>query len=132
VENRETALRLVPGDPTDPDDGHAELKCFDAAANPYLVVGAVLAAGLAGVDAGLEGGYALPEPVRGDPAARGDQERLPASLTEAAAHFERDDVLREAFGEVLHGAVLAVRRAEAKRFADSTPEEIADATRWSY
>jgi glutamine synthetase len=132
VENREAALRLVPGDPTDPDDGHAELKCFDAAANPYLVVGAVLAAGLAGVDAGLEAGYALPAPVRGDPAARGDQERLPASLTEAAAHFERDDVLREAFGEVLHGAVLAVRRAEAKRFADSTPEEIADATRWRY
>lgn len=41
-------------------------------------------------------------------------------------------MLREAFGEVLHGAVLAVRRAEAERFAKSEPQEIAEATRWRW
>lgn len=49
VENREAALRLVPGEADDPDGGHAELKPFDAAANPYLLVGSVIAAGLAGL-----------------------------------------------------------------------------------
>jgi glutamine synthetase len=120
LENREAALRFVAG-----DNPNAELKCFDAAANPYLVVGAVIAVGLAGAGP-------LPEPVTGDPATRGDQERLPLSLGDAADAFEDSGVLREALGEVLHGAVLAVRRAEAERFAKSSPEEIAEATRWRW
>ncbi|MFJ5214809.1 glutamine synthetase family protein [Streptomyces sp. NPDC088354] len=129
VENREAALRLVVGEPDDPDGGHAELKPFDAAANPYLVAGAVIAAGLRGV---LDGGPALPEPVTGDPAGRGDLERLPRSLGEAVGHFVRDDALREALGEELCGAIVAVRRAESEALAELGPEELAEATRWRW
>jgi glutamine synthetase len=121
LENREAALRFI----ADEANPNAELKPFDAAANPYLLVGAVIAAGLAG--SGV-----LPPPVAGDPAGRGGQERLPVSLTEAADRFEESAVLREALGEVLYGAVLAVRRAEAERFAKSEPQEIAEATRWRW
>ncbi|MFF7717499.1 glutamine synthetase [Streptomyces sp. NPDC007988] len=67
LENREAALRFITGAPDDPDGANAEVKCFDAAANPYLVTGAVIAAGLAGLEAGAR----LPEPVQGDPAVTG-------------------------------------------------------------
>ena len=53
LENREAALRLVTGSAGE-QDGRAnlEVKCFDLAANPYLVAGSLIAAGLAGLDAG--------------------------------------------------------------------------------
>ncbi|OKH92907.1 glutamine synthetase family protein [Streptomyces uncialis] len=122
VENREAALRLVPG------DGHAELKCFDATANPYLLAGSVIAAGLAGVAQGVK----LPEPVVGDPATLTGVPRLPLSPDEAIGQLEASDVLREAMGEVLYEAVLAVRRAESEDFAGRAPDEIAAGTRWRY
>ncbi|WP_406481693.1 glutamine synthetase family protein [Streptomyces platensis] len=135
VENREAALRLITGAPDDPDGGHAEVKTFDAAANPYLAVGAVLAAGLHGIETAAP----LPAPHAGDPGTLGVRERarrgivrLPATLTEAADRLEKSAPLYEAMGEVLHGAVLAVRRAEEARFADCEPEEIAAATRWRW
>ncbi|MFC5803843.1 glutamine synthetase family protein [Streptomyces formicae] len=144
LENREAALRFITGAPDDPDGANAEVKCFDAAANPYLVTGAVIAAGLAG----LEAGAGLPAPVRGDPALTGPRDagaeagsgapdvggppRLPRSLPEALAHFERSDVLREALGEALFEAIAAVRRAESELFAGRAPQAIADATRGRY
>ncbi|MFI1203903.1 glutamine synthetase [Streptomyces sp. NPDC020883] len=135
VENREAALRLVIGAPDEPDGGHAEVKTFDAAANPYLAVGTVLAAGLHGIDTAAR----LPAPQTGDPGVLGVRERarrgivrLPATLTEAADRFEKSAPLREALGEVLHGAVLAVRRAEEAHYAAYEPAEIAAATRWCW
>ncbi|MEV4612111.1 glutamine synthetase family protein [Kitasatospora sp. NPDC049258] len=122
-ENREAALRLIPG--STPEQANAEVKCFDAAANPYLMIGGVLAAGFAGIDRGLR----LPPEVCGDPADSGYAERLPAELAAAAAAFKASDLLREALGEQLHSAVLAVREAEVGRFAGREPEEVIAATR---
>ncbi|MFJ2720754.1 glutamine synthetase family protein [Streptomyces sp. NPDC087437] len=127
-ENREAAIRFVAGAPDADWAANAEIKSFDAAANPYLAVGAVIAAGLAGIDAAAT----LPPPVVGDPAEVGGHKRLPTSLTEALAHFERSAVLREALGEPLFGAVVAVRRAEAARFEGATPQSIVAATRLRY
>ncbi len=127
-ENREAALRLVPGLPGRPETANAEVKCFDGAANPYLAVGAVIAAGLAGIDTGA----ALPEEVRGDPSDRPGTPRLPESLPEALAAFEASEVLREALGEVAHDTFAAVRRAEAELLAGLDPEALIAATRWRY
>ncbi|MFJ3310437.1 hypothetical protein ACIPSA_47190 [Streptomyces sp. NPDC086549] len=104
------------------------LKCFDAAANPYLLIGAVLATGLAG----LEAGHSLPPETVGDPAALDTAERLPASLPAAIDAFEKSAVLREALGPELHEAVLAVRRAEAELFAMFTDADVIEAVRWRY
>ncbi|MFH8568364.1 glutamine synthetase family protein [Streptomyces sp. NPDC017993] len=135
VENREAALRLITGAPDDPDGGHAEVKTFDAAANPYLAVGTVIAAGLHGIETGAS----LPAPTVGDPGVLGVRERarrgiirLPSTLGEATDRLEKSAPLSEALGEVLFGAVLAVRRAEDARFAESDAEEIAAATRWRW
>ncbi|MGP3952421.1 glutamine synthetase [Streptomyces sp. 7N604] len=128
LENREAAIRFITGAPDDPGGANAEVKCFDAAANPYLVTGAVIAAGLAGLEAGLS----LPPPVAGDPAHEGREARLPTSLPEALRHFEGSAVLREALGDPLFEAVAAVRRAEAALFEGAGPQDIAAATRWRY
>ena len=47
-ENREAAVRFVAGSPADPGAANVELKCFDLSANPYLLVGAVMAVALDG------------------------------------------------------------------------------------
>ncbi|GAA1808975.1 glutamine synthetase [Planosporangium flavigriseum] len=131
-ENREAALRFVTGVTGAHDTAaNAELKCCDPAANPYLAVGAVCAVAAHALDAGLK----LPAEVTVDPAALPEPERpprLPDSLPTAIARLERDDLLREAMGEELFEAFLAVRRAEAETFGDREPEEVVAATRWVY
>ncbi|MEI5034807.1 glutamine synthetase family protein [Streptomyces sp. S1A(2023)] len=135
-ENREAALRFVTG-PADRASRctNAELKCFDQAANPYLVVGSVIAAGLAGCEEALR----LPEEYGDDPAhadtddlERLGIERLPASLDEAVGHLKGSAVLRKAMGDHLFGSVLAVRGAEDSLFAGRTRAETVEATRWRY
>ncbi|WP_323373957.1 glutamine synthetase family protein [Plantactinospora alkalitolerans] len=135
-ENREAAVRFVTGMPQErAEAANAEVKCFDLAANPYLVVGSVIAAGLAGYDAAgqLPPEY-LGDPARADPAelARLGVRRLPGSLDEAVRQFESSTLLRAALGDPLFDALLAVRRGESRRFADRTADEIVEATRWRY
>ncbi|MDQ3896793.1 MAG: glutamine synthetase, partial [Actinomycetota bacterium] len=82
-ENREAALRFVTGSRgTEPTAANAEVKCFDASANPYLVVGAVSAV----VASAVESGGRLPPEVTVDPASvrAGEQPpRLPQSPAES-------------------------------------------------
>lgn len=131
-ETRETALRMVAGDEA---AANAELKCLDASANPYLVVGCVIAAGLAGVADGLR----LPEPVTGDPAlfpaekrAAAGIDRLPVTAEEAADALAADAVLAAALGPELHDAIVTVRRAEAARCRDVDAADLAAAVRWRW
>jgi glutamine synthetase len=129
LENREAALRFVTGSPG--NRAHAanlEVKCFDAAANPYLVVAALLAAGRTG----LVSGGTLPEPVDVDPVSLSGVEPLPSSLEAAVAAFEADSALREALGEGLIDTVAVVRRGEIALFDGASPEEIAARTRWKH
>jgi glutamine synthetase len=133
-ENREAALRLVTGSAGEQDArANVEVKCFDLAANPYLVVGSVIAAGLAG----LRDGAALPAEIDGDPALAAEladraARRLPQTLPEATGCLERAAVLRSAMGDPLFEAFLAVRRGEAELFADASPDEIVAQTRWRW
>jgi glutamine synthetase len=136
LENREAALRLVTGSAGEQDErANIEIKCFDLAANPYLLAGSLIAAGLAGLDSGA----ALPADIDGDPAGLGPGElrsrgirRLPRTLPEATGCLERSTVLREAMGEPLAEALLAVRRGEAELFAGSDDDGIVAKTRWRW
>ncbi|MEZ0094041.1 glutamine synthetase [Streptacidiphilus sp. EB129] len=126
LENREAALRLIAGSRP---AANAEVKCFDGAANPYLAVGGVIAAGLAGVDSGAT----LPPEVEGDPALLDSPPpRLPQSLADALSAYERSELLADALGETLFEAVRAVRQAEVELFAGQSAEQISAATRWRY
>jgi glutamine synthetase len=136
LETREAALRLITGPAgNEHRSANLEVKCFDLAANPYLLVGAVTAAGLEGVRRGLT----LPEEVTGDPARFSADElrargigRLPQSLDDAIGALSGSTLLRDAMGDTLFDAVLAVRRAESERFRDSAPEDVVEALRWVY
>ncbi|HTP23995.1 MAG TPA: glutamine synthetase family protein [Solirubrobacteraceae bacterium] len=130
-ENREAAVRLVASG----EHANAEIKCLDAAANPYLLVGAVLALGLDGVERELE----LPPEVTVDPATLSDAElaaagaaRLPSNLAGALEHFRECEVLATAMGPDLFETIVAVRETEVERFIGASEEEIVAATRFRY
>jgi glutamine synthetase len=131
-ENREAALRFITGTGGRGDTAaNAEIKCFDASANPYLLAGAVVAIAAATADAGLR----LPPEVTVDPAdlpPESQPPRLPRNLSESVERLQGDDILPEALGEPLLEAILAVRRAEIDLFAGQADDEIAAALRWRH
>ncbi|MFC5212741.1 glutamine synthetase [Streptomyces coerulescens] len=135
-ETREAGLRLVTGTAGHRDQAaNLEVKPVDLAANPYLALGCLIAAGLDG----LESGARLPEEITGDPARLSAQEaaargvrRLPTSLGEAVEEFRTDRPLRAALGPVLADAVIAVRQGEIDAVAGLDDDRVAAAYRWKY
>jgi glutamine synthetase len=130
-DNREAAIRIPsPARPNEPASTNVELKCSDATGNPYLVLGALIACGLDGVDRELE----LPAPVLVDPATLSPSERervgaapLPRSLDQALDALEQDAVLRSQIPSLLFNAYLAVKRLEAEHFRQKdTAHELAE------
>lgn len=129
LDNREAAVRLPsPVAGREAETANVELKPVDVTCNPYLALAAVLAAGMDGVDRGLDPG----EPTMVDPATLSEEERasrgirpLPASLDEAVDALEEDAALLGALGEPLVRTHVAVARAQAELARDLPPEEVA-------
>ncbi|MGJ3251235.1 MAG: glutamine synthetase family protein [Elainellaceae cyanobacterium] len=124
-DNREAAIR-VPNNPSAPSPTHIELKTIDASANPYLALGAVIAAGLDGVQRNLS----LSQPTDCDPGYLSESERrdrqiirLPQNLSEAIAQLSQNSVLLNALGADLAQAFLAVRKAEWEALKDMPLED---------
>ena len=100
---------------------NVELKAADASSNPYLALGGLIAAGLDGLERGLE----PPQPVEVDPATLSEQERerlaiveMPATQADALDALAADDVLTGALGPVLAESYLAVRRSEWAAYSE--------------
>ena len=129
-ENREAPLRFIRGSrAARPDGANAELKLLDCSANPYLMAGAVIATGLAGLDDGID----LPEPVQIEPSRVADQlglERLPGRLEEGADALAGSQLLRSALGEELHDGAVGIRRAEAASAAERDEQQLFEFYRW--
>ncbi len=79
--------------------------------NPYLAFAALLAAGLAGIEAGLE----LPPPLEGN-AYESDAERFPHSLHEGIAALEAGTMARAALGDDVVDHYLNYARTEQRLF----------------
>ncbi len=125
MDNREAALR-VPTHPADVSPTQFELKTIDASANPYLALGAVIAAGLDGVRHCFE----LGEPVAIDPGYMTQEDRsvcnidaLPINLEQSLEQLSNDKVLLDALGSELAQAYLAVRKAEWEAMKNFKLEE---------
>ncbi|MGB3186661.1 MAG: glutamine synthetase family protein [Ornithinimicrobium sp.] len=136
LENREAALRVVRGTVgARARSGNVEVKPIDGSANQYLVMALVIAAGLDGVTRNLR----LPDPVSVDPVHLSEAERrargikrLPTDLGVAIEAMANSELVREALGEPLFEAFLAVRRREWETFgATDLPAQVA-AHRWRY
>jgi len=136
TENREAAIRFIAGSPGETSGAaNAEVKPIDGTANPYLVVGSIIAAGLAGLDRGAT----LPPSTEEDPSSLPDERRrergvrrLPASLSEATERFAASAVLRDAMGDFLFETFLATRRGEHRRSEGVDVEELIRRLRWRY
>jgi glutamine synthetase len=121
-DNREAALRI----PSvfwgrEAASTNFEFKPCDPSCNPYLALGALIAACLDGITHGLT----PPEPMAVDPATLSEEERermgvarLPLTLDEALVALEEDKVLTEALGAPLAHEYLLVKRAEVESFKD--------------
>ncbi|MDX6594280.1 MAG: glutamine synthetase [Gaiellales bacterium] len=136
VENREAALRFIPGTVTRRSTAaNVEVKVVDGGANPYLAMAVMIGAALDGV----ERGAVLREPVQDDPASLSAADRdtrgiarLPASLDKATALLETSEVAKRVLGETLHRAFVAVRRMEWETYGAKSDDELATAYRWRY
>lgn len=136
TENREAALRFITS-PTEATAGAAniEVKPVDGTANPYLAIGALLAAGLHGLDTGDR----LPPSTEEDPSElsadikveRGVRQ-LPTSLPEAVEHLAESAVLANAMGDFLFQTFLATRRGECAQYAGLEDHELIRRLRWRY
>jgi glutamine synthetase len=91
VDNRTAGYRVC-GDGT--KGVRVECRIGGSDINPYLAIAAQLAAGLAGIEAGLE----LPPATKGD-VYKGRSAMLPATLRDARAAMMKSKMLRSAFGE---------------------------------
>ncbi len=96
-----------------------ELRCPDPSSNPYLVYAVMLAAGIDGIQNELP----LPEPVEEnlyhfteEDLRRRNVATLPATLGEAIAELEQDDVVRDALGEHVFERLLEARKQEWDAF----------------
>ncbi len=89
-----------------PDHGRIEDRTVDGACNPYLAATAVLAAGLDGIENGIDPG----DPSTGnmyetsvEDRQRMGVETLPENLLDATRELEQDEVMRKALGKVRDG-----------------------------
>jgi glutamine synthetase len=92
--NRTQMLRI-------PAPGRIEDRTIDGASNPYLAATAVLAAGLDGIENGLDAGEPNAENLYTktyEELTERGLRTLPGNLLEAIGELEADDVLREALG----------------------------------
>ena len=128
--NRECAIR-VPLSPysNTQTPSNFELKISDATSNPYLSLGAVIAAGVDGVRRKLP----ITPPVDVDPGHLSEDdlckmkiEVLPSNLKDAVDALSMDEVLLKALQPPLSKAVLGVRTSEYESMKDmSLQEEVA-------
>ncbi len=90
-----------------PDDQRVELRGGDGSANPYLAVAAAVAAGLDGVKRSLD---------PGTPGAGREAAPLPATLVDAVAAFEADDVVTGALDAAGEGVAAYFARLKREEF----------------
>ncbi|MDY2624701.1 MAG: glutamine synthetase family protein [Coriobacteriales bacterium] len=109
-QNREAMLRIPAYKPGKEDACRIELRTPDPACNPYLAFAAMLAAGLKGIEDGLE----LPPEYKGkgDDSTGSAAPQLPTTLGEAIDCFEGSGLMREVLGDHVFNYLVRVKREE--------------------
>jgi glutamine synthetase len=131
VQNREAAIRICPSPDRDPQRCskafNMEFRPPDPTANPYMVIGALVRAGLDGIRNHLP----MPAACDRDPAELTAAERaelgivsLPMSLGEALTALTDNPVAAGWLSPTMLESYLSVKRTEIALTADQTPEEM--------
>ncbi len=118
-----TALMRIPM--AKPGQIRVELRSPDCCGNPYLALAVCLAAGLDGIERGLE----APPELKADPASLTPEERaalgvqpLPGNLQEALCALEQDELLLDVLGEHIAEAYLSGKRREWEDYRGQVSE----------
>jgi len=109
VENRTTALRVIPGSEK---SQRVEYRVAAADINPYIALAAAIGSGLWGIENRVDPG----EPIQGNAyAVEHPKERaLPRSLGEAAERLKGSAAARELFGDTFVEHYAATREWEER------------------
>ncbi|WP_024357380.1 glutamine synthetase [Leucobacter chironomi] len=137
--NREALLRIcplfdIPG-ANHQKQYNLEYRAADATANPWLVLGCLIRAGLDGIRRGLP----APSIVHGEAAELSEAERdrlgirsIPATLEEALDAFTESETVQGWFSRDFADTFTAVKRAEIARVAGLDPAQKYDAYATTY
>lgn len=113
--NRSALIRVPVVKRGKPESTRIEYRAPDSACNPYLAFAVILAAGMAGIEAGQElppeATTNLYELTPQELAAEGVR-ALPSSLNEAVAEMERSELVAETLGEHVFEWFVRNKRAE--------------------
>ena len=117
--NRSDLIRVPEYRPGREKATRIELRSPDPACNPYLCFSVMLAAGLKGIEDGLE----PPEPVEENVYEMTEKERkdrgintLPASLADAIALTEKSELVRNALGDHVFNAFIENKKIEWNQY----------------
>jgi len=123
--NRADLVRVPEYKPGKEKATRIEFRSPDPACNPYLAFSVMLAAGLEGIEKGLE----PPPPVEENVYEMSEDERaargvgtLPASLLEAILLTEKSELVRKALGEHVFSAFIQNKKIEWDQYRTQVTE----------
>ena len=123
--NRSDLIRVPEYRPGREKATRLEFRSPDPACNPYLAFSVMLAAGLEGIEKGME----PPEPVEENVYEMTEEERqkrgidtLPASLLEAILLAEESELVRKALGEHVFEAFIQNKKIEWENYRAQVTE----------
>jgi len=134
LQDREAAVRICPVFSGDPDQDiagafHFEYRAADAAASPYLLLAALIQAGIAGLDDRLP----TPQATHDDLAnwddaalAANNIARLPTTMASALDFLQESAWAKAAFGETLIDTFLRHKRCEIETMEGLTDDQICE------
>jgi glutamine synthetase len=99
-----------------PDEGRTEFRLPDGAANPYLMMAGILAAGMHGIDEKMDPGERLDIDMYADGHKVQGAKKLPLNLLDALRNFEKDSYLQGALGDEVSAAYLKLKHNEWNQY----------------
>ena len=105
-----------------PDAGRIELRLADGAANPYLLMAAILAAGTDGMEKSTDPGKRLDIDIYSEPHKARGVRKLPLNLLDALRALKKDRVLCDIMGSEFADAYLKLRFDDWNSYAHHLTE----------
>jgi glutamine synthetase len=116
IDNRTASFRVIPGSAK---STRLETRCPGSDVNPYLAVAAVIAAGLHGVEQGLE---LTAPPIHGSNEGAENIPRAPRSLIETTRIFRDSSIARDWLGNEFVDHFAATREWEWRQWQDGVTD----------
>jgi glutamine synthetase type III len=95
-----------------PDDDRIEFRLADGAANPYLLMAGILAAGLDGIEENIDPGKRLDIDMYTESHKVKNARQLPLNQLDAMRNFSKNKTIQAALGEEFSSAYIKLKHAE--------------------